>query len=183
MSATIRSAGSQFFFESNLATQSFAPTVCRRRQLELPECMTVKTLPGKPYPLGATWTGEGVNFAIFSEHATGVELCLFDDVDATKEFSRVPLREQTEQVWHALLPELRPGQLYGYRVYGPYEPNSGLRFNDSKLLLDPYAKAIAGQIKWSDEMFGYIVGDAAEDLARDTRDNAWAMPKSVVIDD
>jgi len=144
---------------------------------------TVKTCPGKSYPLGATWLGNGVNFAIFSEHASKVELCLFDNVDAPKEFARVELREQTGEVWHAFLPELRPGQLYGYRVHGPYEPNRGARFNDSKLLLDPYAKAIAGQIKWSDEMFGYIVGDAAEDLARDSRDNAWAMPKSVVIDD
>ena len=144
---------------------------------------TVQTWSGKPYPLGATWTGDGVNFAIFSEHATKVELCLFDNVDAPKEIARVELREQTGQVWHAFLPEVRPGQLYGYRVHGAYEPNHGARFNDSKLLLDPYAKAIAGQIKWSDEMFGYVVGDPAEDLARDSRDNAWAMPKSVVIDD
>jgi glycogen operon protein len=144
---------------------------------------TLQTWPGKPYPLGATWVGNGVNFAIFSEHAAAVELCLFDNVDAPKEIARIPLREQTGQVWHVFLPEVRPGQLYGFRVSGPYEPNHGLRFNDSKLLLDPYAKAIAGQIKWSDEMFGYIVGDSAEDLARDTRDNAWAMPKSVVIDD
>src|SRR6266404_5293773 len=143
---------------------------------------TIKAWPGKPYPLGATWTGDGVNFAIFSEHATGVELCLFDNVDATKEMARVALREKTDQVWHAFLPEIRPGQLYGYRVYGPYEPNRGLRFNEAKLLLDPYAKSIAGQIKWSDEMFSYVVGDAAEDLARDSRDNAWAMPKSVVVD-
>src|ERR1051326_8764537 len=143
----------------------------------------VKTWPGKPYPLGATWTGDGVNFAIFSEHATKVEICLFDNVDAPREIARVELREQTGQVWHAFLPEIRAGQLYGYRIHGPYEPNHGARFNDSKLLLDPYAKAIAGQIKWSDEMFGYVVGDAAEDLARDSRDNAWAMPKSVVIDD
>jgi isoamylase len=144
--------------------------------------MTVKTWPGKPYPLGATWTGEGVNFAIFSEHATGVELCLFDNVDAPQEKLRIPLREQTEQIWHAFLPEARPGQLYGYRVHGLYEPNGGMRFNDSKLLLDPYAKSIAGQIKWSDEMFSYIVDDPGEDLARDSRDNAWAMPKSVVVD-
>jgi isoamylase len=143
---------------------------------------TVKTWLGKPYPLGATWLGDGVNFAIFSEHATEVHLCLFDNIDSPKENVRIPLREQTEQVWHAFLPEVRPGQLYGYRVYGPYDPNQGLRFNDSKLLLDPYAKAIAGQIDWSDEMFGYVVGDKAEDLARDSRDNAWAMPKSVVID-
>ena len=145
--------------------------------------MIVKTWPGKPYPIGATWTGDGVNFAIFSEHATAVELCLFDNADAPKEIARVPLREQTEQIWHAFLPEIRPGQLYGYRVHGPYEPERGLRFNESKLLLDPYAKSIVGQIKWSDEMFGYIVGDAGEDLARDSRDNAWAMPKSLVIDD
>jgi isoamylase len=143
----------------------------------------VKAWPGKPYPLGATWTGEGVNFAIFSEHATKVELCLFDNIDAPNEIGRVELSEQTGQVWHAFLPEVRPGQLYGYRVHGPYEPNHGARFNDSKLLLDPYAKSIAGQIKWSDEMFGYVVGDAAEDLSRDSRDNAWAMPKSVVVDD
>src|SRR3989441_5411833 len=143
---------------------------------------TVKTWPGKPYPLGATWLGNGVNFAIFSEHATGVELCLFDNIDAPHENARVPLREQTGQVWHVFLPDARPGQLYGFRVAGPYEPNHGLRFNDSKLLLDPYAKAIAGQINWSDEMFGYVVGDKAEDLTRDSRDNAWAMPKSVVID-
>jgi len=143
---------------------------------------TVKTWPGKPYPLGATWLGNGVNFAIFSEHATGIELCLFDNIDAPHENARVPLREQTGQVWHVFLPEVRPGQLYGYRVAGPYEPNRGLRFNDSKLLLDPYAKSIAGQINWSDEMFGYVVGDKEEDLARDFRDNAWAMPKSVVID-
>src|SRR5438477_10039603 len=143
---------------------------------------TVKTWPGKPYPLGATWLGNGVNFAIFSEHATGIELCLFDNIDVPHENARVPLREQTGQVWHVFLPEVRPGQLYGYRVAGPYQPNRGLRFNDSKLLLDPYAKSIAGQINWSDEMFGYMVGDKEEDLARDFRDNAWAMPKSVVID-
>ena len=104
---------------------------------------TVNIWPGKPYPLGATWTGEGVNFAIFSEHATGVELCLFDNVDAPKETARIPFREQTGGVWHAFLPELRLGQLYGYRVYGPFDPNRGLRFNESKLLLDPYAKSIA----------------------------------------
>lgn len=143
---------------------------------------TVKTWPGKPYPLGATWFGDGVNFAIFSEHASAVDLCLFDNVDAPHEKVRIPLREQTAQVWHAFLPDARSGLLYGFRVHGTFDPNRGLRFNDSKLLLDPYAKAIAGQIKWSDEMFGYVVGDPAQDLARDSRDNAWAMPKSVVID-
>src|ERR1700736_3013095 len=144
--------------------------------------MTVKTWPGKPYPLGATWLGNGVNFAIYAEHATAVDLCLFDSLDAPHEKVRVRLREQTECVWHAFLPDARPGQLYGFRVQGPYDPPHGLRFNDSKLLLDPYAKSIAGQIKWSDEMFSYILGDADEDLSRDSRDNAWAMPKSVVVD-
>src|SRR4029077_5323005 len=116
------------------------------------------------------------------EHATAVELCLFDNLDAPKEKTRVRLREQTGQVWHAFMPDARAGQLYGYRAHVPYDPAHGLRFNDSKLLLDPYAKSIAGQIKWSDEMFGYVVGDSTEDLARDSRDNAWAMPKSVVSD-
>ena len=142
----------------------------------------IKIWLGRPYPLGATWTGDGVNFAIFSEHATGVDLCLFDRLDAPHENIRIPITERTEHVWHAFLPGARPGQLYGYRVSGPYHPERGLRFNNAKLLLDPYAKAIAGSVNWSDEMFGYIVGDENEDLAQDFRDNAWAMPKSVVID-
>ena len=145
--------------------------------------MTVKTWPGKPYPLGATWTGDGVNFALFSEAAAAVELCLFDNPDSPRESHRVPMRERDGQIWHAFLPDARPSQLYGYRVSGPYDPANGLRFNETKLLLDPYAKAITGQPKWSDEMFSYIIGDPSEDLSRDTRDNAWAMPKCVVIDD
>src|ERR1700693_4400177 len=104
------------------------------------ECMRV--WPGKSYPLGATWDGAGVNFALFSEHATKVELCLFDSPDATAELQRVCLQEQTEQVWHAYLPDARPEQLYGYRVHGPYEPERGHRFNPAKVLLDPYARAI-----------------------------------------
>jgi isoamylase len=144
--------------------------------------MTVKTWPGQPYPLGATWLENGVNFAIFAEHATAVELCLFNSLDSPKERVRIPLREQTGFIWHAFLPDARPGQLYGFRVHGPYDPAHGLRFNESKLLLDPYAKSVAGQIKWSDEMFSYIVGDPGEDLSRDSRDNAWAMPKSVIVD-
>src|SRR4029077_750734 len=103
-------------------------------------------------------------------------------VDAPQENIRVPMTEHTDQVWHVFLPDARPGQLYGYRVSGPYEPERGLRFNRSKLLLDPYAKAIAGQVNWSDEMFGYVVGDKLEDLAQDFRDDAWGMPKAVVID-
>lgn len=136
---------------------------------------------GKPYPLGATWQGNGVNFAIFSENATGVDLCLFDDVDSPTEQIRIRMTEQSDEVWHVFLPDLKPGQLYGYRVYGPYEPEKGHRFNASKLVLDPYAKAIAGAINWSDEMFGYTLA-TGDDLQRDYRDDAWGVPKSVVID-
>ena len=118
----------------------------------------VKIWLGYPYPLGATWLGNGVNFAIFSENATSVDLCLFDNIDAPQENIRIPMTEQTDQVWHVFLPDVRPGQLYGYRVYGPYDPERGMRFNSSKLLIDPYAKAIAGQVNWADEMFGYVVG-------------------------
>src|SRR5712664_1824578 len=143
---------------------------------------SVRTFLGYPYPLGATWMGNGVNFAIFSEHATGVELCLFDNIEDTEENIRIPVTEQTDQVWHVFLPDARPGQLYGFRVSGPYDPERGLRFNSSKLLLDPYAKAIAGEVSWADEMFGYVIGDKKEDLALDFRDDAWGVPKSVVID-
>src|SRR5436309_6729742 len=142
----------------------------------------VKTFRGYAYPLGATWMGNGVNFAIFSGHATGVELCLFDSIKDTEENVRIPLKEQTDQVWHVFLPDARPGQLYGFRVSGPYDPERGLRFNNSKLLLDPYAKAIAGAVSWADEMFGYVIGDEKEDLSQDFRDNAWGVPKSLVID-
>jgi glycogen operon protein len=126
--------------------------------------------------------GNGVNFAIFSEHATGIELCLFDNIEATEENLRIPVSERTDQIWHLFLPDVGPGQLYGFRVAGPYDPERGLRFNSSKLLLDPYAKAIAGEVSWADEMFGYAVGDKKEDLTQDFRDDAWGVPKSVVID-
>ena len=142
----------------------------------------VKTWLGFPYPLGATWLGNGVNFALFSEAATSVDLCLFDKIDARQENVRIPVTEHTDQVWHVFLPDARPGQLYGFRVSGPYEPERGLRFNSSKLLLDPYAKAIAGEVNWADEMFGYVVGGEDEDLTQDFRDDAWGVPKSVVID-
>src|SRR5882724_6902193 len=142
----------------------------------------VRTWLGYPYPLGATWMGNGVNFAIFSEHATGIELCLFDNIEATEENFRIPVTERTDQIWHVFLPDVGPGQLYGFRVAGPYDPEHGLRFNSSKLLLDPYAKAIAGEVIWADEMFGYAVGDKKEDLTQDFRDDAWGVPKSVVID-
>ena len=126
--------------------------------------------------------GNGVNFALFSETAASVELCLFENIETTDEYVRIPIRECTDQVWHVFLPDARPGQLYGFRVSGPYEPERGLRFNSSKLLLDPYAKAIAGEVSWADEMFGYVIGDKKEDLAQDFRDDAWGVPKSVVID-
>jgi isoamylase len=137
--------------------------------------------PGKPFPQGATWDGEGVNFALFSEAAEGVELCLFDD-RGRRELQRIPLREQTDQVWHCYLPEARPGQLYGYRVYGPYQPQQGHRFNPQKLLLDPYAKAIVGSLAWSDAHFGYRIGSQRADLSQDRRNNASGMPKCQVID-
>ncbi|MGI8890997.1 MAG: glycogen debranching protein GlgX [Chthoniobacterales bacterium] len=142
----------------------------------------VKIWLGFPYPLGATWMGDGVNFAIFSEAAASVDLCLFDSPDARQENIRIPMTEHTDQVWHIFMPAVRPGQLYGFRVFGPYDPERGLRFNSSKLLLDPYSKAISGRINWADEMQGYVIGDPKEDLARDFRDDAWGMPKSVVVD-
>ena len=143
---------------------------------------SLKVWPGNPYPLGTTWDGAGVNFALFSENATGVELCLFDGPDGNREVARIPMTEQTDQVWHIYLPEIRPGQLYGYRVHGPYAPMDGHRFNPSKLLLDPYAKAIAGTIHWSDTLFGYTIGHPDADLSRDDRDSARGLPKCVVID-
>jgi isoamylase len=137
--------------------------------------------PGKPYPLGASWDGEGVNFAIFSEHAEAVALCLFDD-SGHRELQRIPIHEQTDQVWHCYLPEARPGLLYGFRVWGPYEPAKGMRFNHHKLLLDPYAKLIRDDLKWHDALFGYRIGHRNADLSFDRRDSSPGMPKSVVVD-
>ncbi len=142
----------------------------------------MRVWPGSPYPLGATWNGMGVNFAIYCEHGTSVELCLFDDVRATRESARVRLVEQTDQVWHGFLPDVQPGQLYGYRIDGPYEPENGHRFNPAKLVVDPYAKSIARPIQWSDEMFGYRIGHPDGDLARDDRDNAAWAPVAAVVD-
>jgi len=137
--------------------------------------------PGKPYPLGATWDGEGVNFALFSEHAEKVELCLFDD-SGRRETHRIPLIEQTDQVWHGYLPEARPGLVYGYRIHGPYDPEKGLRFNKNKLLLDPYAKQISRGLVWHDSLFGYRIGHRNEDLSFDRRDSAPGMLKGIVVD-
>ncbi|HEY0792005.1 MAG TPA: glycogen debranching protein GlgX [Chthoniobacterales bacterium] len=142
----------------------------------------IRVWTGTPYPLGATWTGNGVNFALYSQSATGVDLCLFDEADADRETVRIRVTEQTDHVWHVFLPDIGPGQLYNYRVYGAYNPGEGQRFNASKVLLDPYAKAIAGKIVWGPEMFGYPLGNPNEDLKRDYRDNAFNLPKGVVID-
>jgi glycogen operon protein len=137
--------------------------------------------PGRPYPRGATWDGRGVNFALFSEHAERVELCLFDR-QGRRELERIRLPEYTDQIWHGYLPDLRPGQLYGYRVHGPYAPERGHRFNPHKLLIDPYAKALHGALRWSDAHFGYRIGHKMEDLSFDRRNDAPGMPKCVVVD-
>jgi isoamylase len=145
--------------------------------------MTKNIYPGKPYPLGATWDGHGVNFALFSDNATGVELCLFDASEDVKEpEKRVNITERTHQIWHCYLPDIRPGQLYGYRVHGPFEPEQGHRFIASKVLIDPYAKAISGTIKWHDSLFGYELGHHAEDLSFSTSDSSPYVPKAVVVD-
>ena len=122
------------------------------------ERQSVRTWPGLAYPLGATWDGEGVNFALFSENATPVERYLFDRPEAGQESHRIRLEECTDQIWHVYIPGLWPGQHYGYRVHGPYQPEEGHRFNPTKLLIDPYAKSIAGAIEWSDAIFDYRIG-------------------------
>ena len=143
---------------------------------------STRSRQGCPYPLGATWQGNGVNFALFSEAARAVDLCLFDQADSAVERVHYRMTEQTDHVWHLFLPEVRPGQLYGYRVHGPYKPEEGKRFNSAKLLIDPYAKAIAGSLTWCAEMYAYKLDGVREDLERDYHDNAWAVPKSVVVD-
>jgi isoamylase len=143
---------------------------------------SVRLSAGLPYPLGATWDGRGTNFALFSANATKVELCLFDS-DGTREIERIALPERTEDIWHGYLGDIVPGQIYGYRVHGPYEPERGLRFNPHKLLLDPYAKELTGRLVWSDAHFGYRAGSPRADLSFDRRDNARAMRKAVVVDE
>jgi glycogen operon protein len=137
-------------------------------------------LPGKPYPLGATWDGTGTNFALFSEHATKVELCLFDCL-SRKETGRIELRETTAFVHHGYVQGIQPGQLYGYRVYGPWDPMKGFRFNPAKLLIDPQAQAVCGAIDWADPLYPYQFGGADPDLLRDDRDDSDGMAKSVVV--
>jgi len=144
--------------------------------------MKKKVYPGAPFPLGATWDGEGVNFALFSENASAVDLCLFDKNTATAKETRIRVKEMDNHIWHVYLPDIKPGQLYGYRVYGDYEPWNGHRFNPNKLLIDPYAKAISGTINWSNALFGYEIGHPEEDLSFNDEDSAPFIPKSVVID-
>jgi glycogen operon protein len=144
--------------------------------------MDLITYPGSPYPLGSTWDGEGVNFALYAENAEAVELCLFASTDDKTESAKISMTERTHHVWHIYLPQMKPGQLYGYRVHGPYEPFNGHRFNANKLLIDPYAKAISGTIQWHDSLFGYEIGQPGEDSNYNHSDSAPYVPKSVVIE-
>lgn len=144
--------------------------------------MNTTIYPGKPYPLGATWDGEGVNFALYAENATGVDLCLFESSNSQVESVKIRIKEVSHRIWHVYVPALSPGQLYGYRVYGPYEPKNGHRFNSNKLLIDPYAKAVAGTIQWHDALFAYEVGHEDQDLSFSDIDSAPFIPKGVVID-
>jgi isoamylase len=138
--------------------------------------------PGAPYPLGAKWDGLGVNFAVFSAHATRIQLCIFDN-SGRKELQRYDLPERSEDIWHGYLPDVMPGLVYGYRAHGPYEPHNGHRFNPHKLLLDPYAKGILGTLKWTDAVFGYRLQSPRADLSFDRRDSAPAMVKATVVHD
>ncbi|RYE21032.1 MAG: hypothetical protein EOP45_10170 [Sphingobacteriaceae bacterium] len=137
---------------------------------------------GHPFPLGATYDGKGTNFAIYSENAEAIDLCLFNFLEDDTDSIKISFKERTHHVWHMYLPDVKPGQLYGYRVYGPYEPYEGHRFNPNKLLMDPYAKAVAGKIQWNDALFGYEIGHPELDLSFSRENSAPYMPKSVVID-
>ncbi len=154
----------------DVRAETAAPQVMRKARLR----------EGSPFPSGATWTGLGVNFALFSAHATKVELCLFDE-QGQRELERIDLPEFTDEVWHGFLPDARPGSIYGYRVHGPYEPETGHRFNPNKLLLDPYAKAVVGNLDWNPAVFGYRM-ESGDDLTFDDRDSAPYMPRCRVID-
>jgi len=138
--------------------------------------------PGSPYPLGATWDGLGTNFAVFSAHAERMDLCLFDP-SGKRQIRTYQLPECTDEIWHGYLPNARAGLLYGYRAYGPYDPHNGHRFNNYKLLLDPYARRMAGDFRWSDALFGYRVNSSRADLSFDRRDSAPGMFKAVVTDE
>ena len=137
--------------------------------------------PGSAYPRGAVWDGEGVNFAVFSQHAEAMELCVFDP-SGRHELQRITLRERTDHVWHCYLPEARPGTAYGYRAHGPYRPEEGLRFNPNKLLIDPYARDLVGTLRWHDALYGYTVGGKKADVSFDRRDSAQYVPKCRVLE-
>jgi len=137
---------------------------------------------GRPYPLGATWSKRGTNFAIFSANATRMELCLFDKPGDGQAVKTIRMFHCSNQIWHVFVPGLKPGQCYGYRAHGPFDPAKGFRFNPAKLLVDPYSKAICGDIRWGPEMFSYVMGDPQADLSKDDRDNAAQTFKSVVVD-
>lgn len=142
--------------------------------------MKTTVYPGSPFPLGATWDGKGVNFALNSENATAVDLCLFDS-ETSKE-KKIRIKEVDNHIWHVYIAGCKPGQLYGYRVYGPYDPQNGYRFNPNKLLIDPYAKSLSGKVEWNNAIFGYEIGNAEEDLSFSEEDSAPYIPKSIVID-
>jgi isoamylase len=149
-------------------------------RVEAPVLRKTRVREGRPFPRGATWTGLGVNFALFSANATKVELCLFDE-RGERETERVELAEFTDEIWHGFLPDARPGTIYGYRVHGPYDPAHGHRFNPNKLLLDPYAKAVVGKLDWNPAVFGYKM-ESGDDLTFDERDSAPFVPRCRVID-
>jgi isoamylase len=136
---------------------------------------------GRPWPMGASLTDEGVNFAVFSAHATGLDLCLYSD-DGRRELLRLPFADREGDIWHVHVTGVTEGQLYGFRANGPYVPDEGHRFNPHKLLIDPYARGLAGRLRWSDALMGYKVGSPRGDTSFDTRDSAFAVPKSVVVD-
>lgn len=142
---------------------------------------TLRLREGLPYPRGAHWDGKGVNFSLFSANATKVELCLFDAA-GEQELERIELPEYTDEIWHGHIEGLQPGATYGYRVHGPYDPHNGHRFNPNKLLLDPYARALVGELKWNPACFGYTLGDKQGDLSFDERDSAPFVPKSIIVD-
>ena len=138
-------------------------------------------LPGRPFPLGATWDGLGINFAVFSAHAERIDLCLFEPT-GRHEIARYTMPEYTDEIWHGYLPDATAGLAYGYRAYGPYEPERGHRFNQFKLLLDPYARGFVGRLHWTDALYGFRLNSPRGDLSFDRRDSAPAMPKAVVVD-
>jgi isoamylase len=150
--------------------------------VESPDSVELTLKPGSPYPLGATWDGKGVNFAVFSENAESMELCLFTPDNDQKEYIKIKIEEVSHHIWHVYVPDVGPGYMYGYRAYGPYDPHNGHRFNPNKLLIDPYGKAISGTIKWDDALFAYQIEDEQQDLSFSVVDSAPFIPKSVIID-